>query len=198
MAMAQPQEQQPMRMSEAEYLEFEETSETRHEFVDGEVYAMAGAGINHNIINGNVQTTLNTQVNDDCIVVSSDMRLKVASKKVSYRYPDTMVICGDIELVENRTDTITNPIIVVEVLSPSTALKDFNEKKDEYLKIHSIQDYVIISQHEAKIEVYSRLSSSKWSFRQVEGMDASIELPSIACMLDLPIIYAKTKNLKTD
>ncbi|MEM9954609.1 MAG: Uma2 family endonuclease [Chloroflexota bacterium] len=79
MVVAQPQE--PLYMTEIEYLAFEEQSEIKHEFVDGKVYAMAGAGINHNIINGNVQTTLNTQVSENCVVVSSDMRLKVDSKK---------------------------------------------------------------------------------------------------------------------
>lgn len=199
MAMAQPHssEQEPLRMTETEYLAFEEKSDVKHEFVAGKVYAMAGADWNHNIINGNIQTSLNTQlVSDPCAVVSSDMRLKVASKSVSFRYPDTMVICDEPDFVEDRSDTISNPTIIIEVLSPSTALKDHNQKLDEYIKIDSLQDYILISQHQAKIEVYTRHISGKWLYSQVKGLTSTLELSSIGCTISLSQLYAKTIDLQ--
>ena len=192
MAVARPHEPDPRQMSESDYLAFEETSTIKHEYVNGEVYAMTGAGWNHNLINGNTQTTLNSQLADKpCGVVSSDMRLKVESKSVSFRYPDTMVICGEPEFADDRTDTITNPIVIVEVLSPSTALKDRNEKLQEYISVSSVQEYVLISQHEAKVEVYTRQQSGTWLYTPLNGLDASIELTSIDCTLALAKLYAK-------
>ena len=199
MALAHPQSQEPLYMTQSDYLEFEEKSELKHEFVNGRVYAMAGAGLNHNIINGNLQTTLNNQLSDKpCIVVSSDMRLKVESDSVSFRYPDTMVMCGDIELADNRSDTVTNPSVIIEVLSPSTALKDYNEKLEEYTKIESVQYYVIVAQHTAKVEVFSRHESDKWLYEIISGLDSSVDLSAIGCTLSLTNLYAKTSDLRSD
>lgn len=197
MVIAHPEEQEPRLMSEAEYLEFEEKSDIKHEYKAGKIYAMAGAGWNHNIINGNTQTSLNSQlVGKPCSAVSSDMRLKVVSKSVSFHYPDTMVICGEPEFVEGRSDTISNPTVIVEVLSPSTALKDHNEKLDEYIKIASVQEYVLISQHEAKLEIYTRQTFGEWLYRPIRGLNASIELTSIGCTLALAKLYDKTRDLQ--
>lgn len=194
MVAAQPQE--PLYMSEAQYLALEEQSDIKHEYVDGQIFAMAGTGWNHNIINGNVQTSLNNQLaGKGCSAVSSDMRLKVESKKVSFRYPDTMVICGEPEFVDERSDTISNPTVIIEVLSPSTALKDHNEKLHEYTKIESVQEYVLISQHEVKVERYLRQSDGNWLYTLLSGLSASIELPSIDCSLDLAKVYDKTRDL---
>lgn len=194
MAMAQPQaqEQEPLLMTEAEYLEFEENSELKHEFVNGRVYTMTGAAVNHNVINSNINTILNSQLyGKPCIVMSSDMRLKVASDSVSYRYPDTIVICGDVKLAEGAGQTVTNPIVVIEVLSPSTALKDYNEKLAEYTQIDTLQDYLLISQYDAKVEVFSREKSGKWVYSLVTGLNANLELSSINCKINLDRLYDK-------
>jgi Uma2 family endonuclease len=190
MVAAQPEH--PPHMSEAEYLRFEADSPTKHEYAAGQVYAMAGAGWNHNLINGNTQTALNNHLaRKPCAVVSSDMRLKVTGKSVSYRYPDTMVICGEPQFAEKRNDTILNPTVIVEIVSPSTALTDHNEKLDEYLRIESVQDYVLIAQHEAKVEVYSRQHSGRWLYTPLKRLDAMLELHSIGCVLPLETLYAK-------
>lgn len=190
MVAAQPE--QPPRMSETEYLRYEADSQTRHEYAAGQVYAMAGAGWNHNLINSNTQTALNNHLaGKPCVVVSSDMRLKVTAKSVSYRYPDTMVICGEPQFAERRTDTILNPTVIVEIVSPSTALTDHNDKLDEYLRIESVQEYVLIAQHEAKVEVYSRQLSGRWLYTPLKGLDAMLELNSIGCLLPLETLYAK-------
>lgn len=124
-------QQEPLYMTEAEYLEFEEKSEIKHEYVNGKVYAMAGASLVHTVICHNTANALEEKIGDKpCLIVSRDLRLKVFSK-VSFRYPDVMVICDEPQYVDNRVDTIANPIVVIEVLSPSTALVDRNEKLDE-------------------------------------------------------------------
>lgn len=189
MAVAQPQEQKPLRMSEAEYLEFEEQSEIRHEFVNGKVYAMAGAEWEHVMIAQSTSSALYAQLRGKgCRVGTNDLRLKVASKKVSYRYPDIMVICAEPNFVENRK-IIDNPILIIEVLSPSTALEDRNAKLEEYRALDSVQDYMLVSVDEPKVELFSRHEAGKWWYSSVKGLDASIELASIACTLALADMY---------
>lgn len=190
MAIAQPHDQEPLTMSETEYLEFERESETKHEYAAGYVVAMTGASWNHNLINSNTLTALKNRLSKHpCRVVSSDMRLKVTSKRVSYRYPDIMVICGDPEFIDKRTDTVTNPTVIIEVLSPATALIDRNEKLDEYIKIASLENYILIAQHEAKVEIFTRYEAENWLYSQYKNLEAIIELASIECALSLADIY---------
>lgn len=183
---------EPLFMTETEYLAFEEKSETKHEYAKGMVRAMAGAGWNHNIINGNTQTSLNSQLIDKpCVVVSSDMRLKVESKSVSFRYPDTMVVCGDPQFVDNRSDTITNPTVLIEVLSTSTALEDRNAKLDEYTHIPGLQEYILISQDEPKVERFKRHGANEWLYTAVTDLEQNLEISSINCTLMLARLYEK-------
>lgn len=183
--------EEPMRMTEIEYFEFEEKSETRHEFVNGKVYAMTGASRKHTVICMNLGTTLNNQLaSKDCTPVANELRLKVAAK-VSYRYPDVMVICGEPSFVNKRVDTIDNPTVIIEVLSSSTALIDYNEKLREYRQLETVQEYLLVSQNEARIEKYARYDADKWLYSETIGLENRIELPSIECVLALSDIYNK-------
>lgn len=198
MAMAQLHKQEPLQMSEAEYLEFEKKSEIKHEFVNGKVYAMAGASLTHTLICQNTATTLANQLADTpCLVVANDLRLKVDSK-VSFRYPDVMVICDEPRYVDDRVDPVGNPQVVVEVLSHSTALVERNEKLDEYTRLDSVHEYVLISQYDAKIERYTRAESGEWRYKKVAGLDSEIDLPSIHCALDLSKVYNKVTFKNVD
>lgn len=189
--VAAPNEQSPLQMTEAEYLAFEAGSETKHEFVNGNVFAMTGASFTHAVICQNCATTLATQLTDKpCTVVTNDVRVRVASK-VSYRYPDVMVICGEAEFYENHKDTLINPIVILEVLSPSTALVDRNEKLDEHMQIASLQEYVLVSQDNAKVERYLRQASGDWLYSKVIGLDGALDLPSLGCELALKTVYKK-------
>jgi Uma2 family endonuclease len=183
--------EEPLRMTEAEYLAFEEQSEIKHEFVNGEVFAMTGASTNHNLICSNTIVTLGSQLADkDCFVLTSDTRVKVQSKR-SYRYPDITIICGQIQHFNNRVDTVINPTVLIEVLSPSTAVVDLNQKFDEYTQIASLQEYVIIAQDETKIRRFLRQDSGDWLLTQAIGLDTSLELPSLGCRIALADIYRK-------
>lgn len=183
--------------TEADYLAFEAASDIKHEFANGAIIAMTGASWKHNVICVNTSTTLNVQLaTKDCRVTANDLRLKVLSKR-SYRYPDVMVICGDPQFVDDRTDTISNPTVIIEVLSEKTALIDRNEKLDEYLQIEAVQEYVLISQAAAKIERYLRQESGDWLYSHATGLDSSLDLPSIDCVLALTDVYKKV-TLESD
>lgn len=176
-------------MSEADYLAFEEVSELRHEFVNGEVFAMTGAMVRHNAICNNISTSLANQLADkDCLVLS-DTRVKVEAK-VSYRYPDILVICGQVDYAPQRQDTVLNPVLLIEVLSPATALVDHNQKLDEYLQIPSLQDYLLVAQDKSRVERYARHQEG-WLYTQVTDENAAIRFEALGCQLKLSTIYKK-------
>jgi len=172
-------------MSEAEYLAFTDEQESKYEYRRGQVYAMTGASVRHNTIVANAITELSIALRDrDCTVTSSDTRVHIASKK-TYRYPDVTVFCNEPEYLEGRTDTITNPVLLVEVLSPSSALTDRNEKLVEYTQINTLDAYVLISQDEPKVEIFRRHEEGKWLFKYVTGFDVDIEILAAGAVLCL-------------
>ncbi len=178
-------------MTEAAYLEFEAGSEIKHEYRQGYVYAMTGGSVRHGIITMNIGTQLNIQLGDrNCSVTSPDVRVYIASKG-AYRYPDVTVFCGDPAYVQSRTDTISNPVVLVEVLSPGTALKDRNEKLVEYTQIETLHAYLLVAQDEARVERFMRHETGEWLYSIVSGLDSEIILPTIDCTLALSKIYQK-------
>ncbi len=189
MYAAQPEESIPM--TEAEYLTFEAASEFKYEYSQGRIYAMTGGSVRHSVITMNIGTQLNNQLGDrNCTVTSPDVRIYIASKR-AYRYPDVMVFCGDPAYVGGRTDTIMNPVVLVEVLSPSTVLLDRNDKLMEYTLIETVQAYLLVSQHEPRIERYIRHESGEWLYSSVTGLDSEVALPAIDCTLALSKVYQK-------
>jgi Uma2 family endonuclease len=182
--------EEPLRMTETEYLAFEEQSEIKHEFVSGEVFAMTGASTNHNYICSATNAALFVQLRGKGCRTISDTRVKVQSKP-AYRYPDIMVICGATQHYNKRNDTVTNPIVLVEVISPSTEIIDRNQKLKEYTQIASLQEYVIITQDEPSVERYLRQDSGDWLYTQVTALDGVLDLPSIECKLALTDVYSQ-------
>jgi Uma2 family endonuclease len=173
--LEQPQE--PYRMTEAEYLAFTDAEELKYEYSRGKVYAMTGGTVRHGVITMSVGTHIDNQLGDrDCSPTSSDVRVHIASKG-TYRYPDVTVFCGEPAYLEGRADTITNPVLLVEVLSPSTGLKDRNEKLEEYTQIETLQAYVLVAQDEPKVEVYQRHEAGKWLYDYATGLKAEIAVP---------------------
>lgn len=159
-------------MSETEYLLFEATADTKHEYSNGRVVAMTGASYRHNKIVSNLGRSLGNQLIDkNCDVLLSDLHVKVESKSVSYPYPDLVIVCGDPHFIGDRKDTITNPILLIEVLLPSTQINDRNEKLEEYLKIETLKEFILVSQDQAKVEQYYRTDDGQWAFRHITGLD---------------------------
>src|SRR5574341_1227638 len=173
------------------YLEFERASETKHEYLDGEVYEMVGGTENHNLITANTLATLHAQLrNRPCRIYPSDMRIKVSPTGL-YTYPDLSVVCGEARFEDETRDTLLNPTIVVEVLSPSTERYDRGKKFLHYRTLESLQSYVLVAQDSYHVEHYARQPDNTWLLRDVTGLDSVLELPVIGCTLALADVYEK-------
>jgi Uma2 family endonuclease len=179
------------RWTEASYLAFERASETKHEYYRGEICAMAGASRNHNHIVANTLASIHAQMrNRPCIVYPGDLRVRV-SRTGLYTYPDLSVVCGTPEFEDAELDTLLNPTLIIEVLSPSTAAYDRGEKFQRYRKIETLQEYVLIAQDQHHIERFLRQPDSEWSLADASGLDTVLELRSIGVKLALADVYEK-------
>ncbi len=179
------------KISENDYLEGELISEVKHEYIDGIVYAMAGAGTKHNLISKNILYGLENSLrekNSPCDVFSSDMKVKVSKITDSFFYPDVMVVCD----TGNDDDYYkTSPVIIVEVLSKSTRRNDFTIKMMSYFNIPGLEEYVLIEQDICQVQVYSK--SKNWqSASYFLGDD--ITFNSINTTLSVEDIYYHVKN----
>ena len=186
--VAMPQKQQPTKMTEAEYYEFERNSDLKHEFLDGEIYAMAGASYEHNQIFSATLATLFSQLRGKgCTVNPSDQKLKVMETGF-IAYPDISVICGEPVFAGEEYDTVTNPVLIIEVLSPSTEGYDRGKKFQNYREIKTLQEYLLISQDKAHIEAYT-MQNGKWVLTDIIGLEAVYKFSSIDCQLALSDVY---------
>jgi Uma2 family endonuclease len=155
----------------AEYLALEEKSDTRHELVDGEIFAMAHGTPEHGRLAVRIGRLLgNALEGKPCEVFSSDVRVRVLATGLA-TYPDVSVVCGRMEIDPENRNTITNPIVLVEVLSDSTESYDRSIKLAHYRKIESLRDYLLVAQHEARIEHYRRNDDGTWTLRDVSPPD---------------------------
>jgi Uma2 family endonuclease len=143
----------PTRMTPEEYLRFEDAASERHEFVDGAVYGMAGASTKHNYIAGNLYGLLRANRRPGCQVFMSDMRLKVSAAGEDYFYPDVMVTCAETDVATHVKEM---PSVVIEVASSSTAGMDRGDKRLAYQAIASLEEYLIVSQDMAEVEIFRR------------------------------------------
>lgn len=178
-------------MSEAEYLAFEEKSKIRHEFMDGETFAMAGATRRHNLATTNVSRALGNALEEtDCEVYAGDFRVRI--REGHYVYPDVAAACGEI-LTENNEMTLLNPVVIFEVLSKSTEKRDRSEKAEDYFKLESLTDYVLVSQYRVRVEHFSRQKNNVWTLNIYEDLQDIVELKSIDTRISLQLIYLKLK-----
>jgi Uma2 family endonuclease len=177
------------------YLAFERESEQKHEFPDGEVYAMGGAGRNHNLIALHVGGSLDIQLSQrTCEAYANDMRVRIAP--TIYFYPDVVVTYDTPQFEDSRPQTLLNPTVIIEVLSSSTEKFD-RGKKSTYRTLESLQEYLLISQDGPHVEHYKRQEDGSWSLADVTAMDSKVELHSIECTLAMADIYRKV-NFEAD
>lgn len=175
--------------TEAEYLAMERDSDIKHEYYNGEIFAMAGVTPNHDLIGVNTVAALHAQLRKrPCRVFSSDMRLRVSAVG-SYTYPDIKVVCDKPQFTPDNPPSLLNPVLIIEVLSPSTASYDRGDKFQQYRILMSLQEYVLISQDSPRIERFLRQSDGQWLFKDVVGLEATLELASIGCTLALADVY---------
>lgn len=179
-------------ISAADFLEGERSSKIKHEYFAGEVFAMAGASERHNLIAGNTFASLHAQLRRrTCNVYPSDMRIKISQTGL-YTYPDIAVVCGAAQFED---DTLLNPTLIVEVLSPSTESYDRGRKFQHYRTLESLTDYLLVAQDGVHIEHFTRQADNRWVLTEVDQIDALLSLPTIACDLALADVYEKVVGM---
>jgi Uma2 family endonuclease len=177
------------RYTPEEYLAMERQADYKSEYLDGEIFAMAGASEEHNLIAGNIFASLHSQVRKHgCRAYISDMRIDM-SKKGLYAYPDVVVVCGESEFSDKHKDNLTNPKVIIEVLSKSTEAKDRGFKFMRYRKLDSFAEYLLVSQHKSNIEHYIRQSNNRWMMTEIISLEDAVKLSSIGCNLKMADIY---------
>jgi len=180
-----------------EYLELEISSEERHEYINGEIVPMTGGIPNHNQISLNLSGTLNFALKRQPYrVFVTDQRLWIPEKRI-YTYPDVMVVRGDLQFQEGRKDTLTNPLIIAEVLSSSTRNYDKDEKFAAYRTIPSFQEYLLIDQSTLHVEQYFRTDRKHWNFTEYDGANETVTLNSIPFQILLVDLYDKVEMEET-
>ncbi|ANE54089.1 Uma2 family endonuclease [Methylomonas sp. DH-1] len=181
---------QQTRYTAEEYLSLERSTSIKSEFHDGQIYAMTGASREHNLISGNIYRELSQQLKSrPCEAYINDMRVK-ATEARSYHYPDIAVVCGKPEFEDAQVDTLLNPMLLIEVLSPSTEAYDRGGKFAHYRKIPSLREYLLVMQDQPGIERYLR-QGEVWILSEALGLEASVALESIDCRLSLREVYDK-------
>lgn len=179
--------QTPVRLTVEEYLAWEETNFEKHEYIDGEVRCMAGAKGTHNRIMMNIAVTIGRQLdNSDCFLLSSEMRVKAAETR--YVYPDMSAVCGEGKFARDNEMELVNPLLVIEVTSPTSIDIDRGEKKLFYFEVPSIQAYLIIDQHRARAELSIRADAG-WLTSTFEKLNDVVPLDALECSLPLTQVY---------
>jgi Uma2 family endonuclease len=185
------------RLTPQEYLAIERAAETKSEYLDGFLIAMSGATPAHVLITVNVAAEIHRQFRGRrCRVFTQDLRVRVEEGDL-YAYPDVVAVCGEPEFEAGALDCLTNPTLIVEVLSESTEAYDRGKKFERYRRRPSLQEYVLIAQDRVSVEHYSR-HGEFWMYSDATGLDDVMELPSIGCSLALRDIYDKVEGLTTD
>ncbi|MBF2066924.1 MAG: Uma2 family endonuclease [Calothrix sp. C42_A2020_038] len=176
-----------------EYLALEEKANSKSEYINGEIIPIAGASDNHNQIALNFSTELNFAFKrQNYRVYISDMRLWIPKQRI-YTYPDVMVVAGESEFLENRKDIITNPKVIIEVLSKSTESYDREDKFKAYSTIPSFEEYLLIEQDEIYIRQYSKTANKRWSLQEYDDEDEKISLVTVPFEITLQDLYNKVK-----
>ena len=179
------------KLTPEEYLEIERKAEYKSEYFDGEIFAMAGANRNHCLFCSNLNGLFWQHLKGkDFEAYSSKMRMFVP-KTNFYTYPDVVVVCGEPKFQDKVFDTLLNPTLLIEVLSESTESYDRGKKFQHYRSIESLQEYVLVSQDEARIEKYLKQGDGFWVLSEAFGLDAKVKLDSIDCEIALSEVYDK-------
>ena len=177
------------RFTPLEYLELERRAQYKSEFLDGQIYAMAGASPRHNTIAVNTTAELVVQLRGrPCRVFGSDMKVRIPDGQL-YSYPDLTVVCGEPRYHDDHGDVLLNPKVLIEILSPSTEEYDRESKFDRYDQIETFTDYLLISQSTPRIEHFTRGQEGTWVRTVSTGLDAVQALSSIECVLKLKDVY---------
>ena len=186
--------QQPVHLlTEAEYLQRERQAAFKSEFLNGEVFAMAGASREHNQISTNLVVSLGTQLLDKpCGVYSSDMKVRTRTEQTrKFSYPDVVVTCGDEQYEDENNDVLLNPLVIIEVLSATTEAYDRGLKFFHYQLIPSLREYLLVAQDYCRVEKYQRQADNQWVYSEFHELSDVVEVGTLACRLSLADIYRR-------
>ncbi len=186
---------QPIRrLTEEEYLRIEREAFEKSEYHDGQMFAMAGGSPNHAILTGRILSLLDRVVPPGCHVFSADLRIKIAPSK-TYSYADCTVVCGDLQLDSERKDNLLNPLVIAEVLSPSTQDYDRGKKFEMYRTIESFREYLVIHQDRRFVEHHSKQDDGSWLLREHTGKEGSVAIDRLGVRITLADLYATALDL---
>lgn len=173
-----------------EYLVLEREADTKHEYLDGQIYAMAGASPVHNQICFNIIGEIHGQLKGTpCFGYTSDQKIRTDPLDL-FTYPDITIVCGEPKFHDDKQDVILNPKVIIEVLSPTTEAYDRGEKFARYQQLKSLTDYILVAQDKPRVEHYVRQKGKKpWLYSIEHEMTASVGIDSIGCKLKLADVY---------
>jgi Uma2 family endonuclease len=182
------------RFTLEEYFALERSAESKSEYLGGEIFAMAGASREHNLVVAAVAAALYPQLRG-CELYTNDMRVRVRATDL-VTYPDVVIACGDLQFEDDHGDTLLTPTFLIEVLSPSTEDYDRGRKAAHYRTIPTLQGYLLLAQDRVRAELYLRAPGGRerwgeWHLTETEDPAAVLELPPIACHLSLADVYAR-------
>lgn len=180
--------------SPEEYLELERAAEVRHEYVDGEIYEMAGESLAHSRICVNISREISQRLKGStCEALSPNMKVRAETKGM-FAYPDLSIVCGEPIFHDVRKDVLLNPKVIIEVLSPSTQRYDQTKKFFRYRKeIPSLTDYILIYQDSPFIEHHEKTEDGRWVFNAFDGIEDTFRIPAIDCAIPLTEIYDRVE-----
>jgi Uma2 family endonuclease len=174
-----------------EYLAIERKAEVRSEYYAGEMFAMSGASREHNLIVTNLTRRIDEQLDDKpCELYLNAMRVRIPATGL-YTYPDVVVVCGAPRFEDDHVDNLLNPIVIIEVLSPSTEAYDRGRKFEHYQQIPSLVEYLLIAQEPCRAEQFVRQGTAQWLYSEAHQLEDVLKLNSISCALALKDIYAR-------
>ena len=180
-------------LNEEEYLRIERAAFEKSEYHDGQMFAMSGGSPNHAFLSNTIGALLRSQVPPGCRVFSSDLRVYIAAAK-TYTYPDCSVVCGDLQLSSDEKDNVLNPVLIVEVLSPSTENYDRGKKFELDRTIESLREYLIVHQDRSYVEHFSKQDDGSWVLREHEGSSGVIAIARWNAPIALADLYASALN----
>lgn len=176
-------------ISREAYLAMERESEERHEYIAGEIFAMAGGTETHGLIIGNLIAALHSPTRRrGCRIYPGDVRIFIDAIPM-YTFPDVSLVCGQPQHEGGRRDVILNPKVVIEVLSPSTERYDRGQKFQYYQHLASLDTYILVAQEWPLVEQYVRQGDREWLYSAARGLDATLSLPAVECSLALADVY---------
>jgi Uma2 family endonuclease len=181
-------------LTEEQYLALERAAETKSEFHDGRMYAMAGGSPNHSLLANSIGAILNRQVQVGFRTFDAGLRIKVAATGL-YTYADCSVIRGDPQFAGDQRDVVVNPLLIVEVLSPSTEAYDRGKKFESYRTIESLKEYLLIHQDRRHVEHYSEQDDGSWLLREYSGTEPTLAIPRLNTHILLADLYSSALDL---